>query len=107
MTKIKLPLLVAAGAFALGAASVASAADAKANWDKYCASCHGKDGAGKAAMKTKDYTKADVQAKMTDDAILKAIKDGVPDSKMKKGYSDKLSEQEIKDQLAFIRALKK
>lgn len=100
-------LLAAAGALAFGATTAAQAADAKANWDKHCAACHGKDGAGKAAMKTLDYTKAEVQAKLTDEEILKAIKDGVPNSKMKKGYSDKLSEQEIKDQLALIRSFKK
>jgi cytochrome c553 len=72
-----------------------------------CAACHGKDGAGKAAMKTKDYTDAKVQAEMKDDAIIKAIKDGVPDSKMKKGYSDKLSEQEVKDLAVLVRSFKK
>lgn len=101
-----LPVLLAVASLTLPAFSL-RADDAKAVWMKKCALCHGADGSGKPAMKTKDYTKADVQAKMTDEEILKAIKDGVPNSKMKKGYSDKLTEQEIKDQLAFIRALAK
>ena len=102
----KLIVFASAGAFAAAWTSL-SAADAKANWEKMCAACHGKDGAGKAAMKTKDYTDTKVQAEMKDDAIIKAIKDGVPDSKMKKGYSDKLSEQEIKDLAALVRSFKK
>ena len=102
----KLIMFVAAAALA-AAWSTVNAADAKANYDKMCASCHGKDGAGKAAMKTKDYTDAKVQAEMKDDEIIKAIRDGVPNSKMKKGYSDKLSEQEIKDMAALVRSFKK
>jgi cytochrome c553 len=107
MTKSKLAVIAVAGAFALGVVSAVSAADVKANYDKMCAACHGKDGEGKAAMKTKDYTDAKVQAEMKDDEMIKAIKDGVPNSKMKKGYSDKLSDQEIKDLTALVRSFKK
>lgn len=106
MTRI-LALLAAAGVLAFGATTAARAADAKTNWNKHCAACHGKNGAGKAEMKTLDYTKAGVQARLTDEEILKAIKNGVPRSKMKKGYANQLSEQEIKDQLALIRSFKK
>jgi len=102
----KLIVFAAAVAFAAAWTSL-SAADAKANWEKMCAGCHGKDGAGKAAMKTKDYTDAKAQAEMKDDEMIKAIKDGVPNSKMKKGYSDKLSDQEVKDLAALVRSFKK
>lgn len=102
----KLIMFAAAVAFAAAWTSL-SAAEAKANWEKMCAACHGKDGTGKAAMKTRDYTDAKVQGEMKDDEMIKAIKDGVPNSKMKKGYSDKLSDQEIKDLAALVRSFKK
>lgn len=102
----KLTVLIAAAALALPALCL-RADDAKAIWEKKCALCHGADGAGKAAMKTRNYTDAKVQAEMKDDEIIKAIRDGVPNSKMKKGYSDKLSEQEIKDMAALVRSFKK
>ena len=47
-----------------GAVSV-RAADAKENWEKNCAKCHGTDGKGKTKMgeklQVKDYTDAKVQ----------------------------------------------
>ena len=55
---ISLALLIA------GAVSV-RAADAKENWEKHCAKCHGPDGKGKTKMGEKlgikDYTDAKVQ----------------------------------------------
>lgn len=101
----KLTAVIAAAALALPVLSL-QADDAKAIWEKKCALCHGADGAGKANMKTKNYTDAKVQAEMKDDAILKAIKDGVANSKMK-GYAGKLSDDEIKGLVAYIRTLKK
>lgn len=101
----KLTVLFAAAALALPAFSL-RADDAKAIWEKKCALCHGVDGSGKAAMKTKNYTDAKVQTDLKDDAILKAIKDGIADTKMK-GYAGKLSDDEIKSLAAFVRTLKK
>lgn len=99
----KLTVLIASAALALPVLSL-RADDAKAIWEKKCAICHGVDGAGKVNMKTKDYTDAKVQAEMKDDAIQKAIKDGVANSKMK-GY--KFSDEEIKSLAAHIRSFKK
>ena len=63
-----------------GAVSV-RAAEAKENWEKNCAKCHGADGKGKTKMGeklgVKDYTDAKVQAAMKDEAMTKAIKEGV------------------------------
>lgn len=100
-----LTALIAAAVLALPAV-ILRADDAKALWEKKCALCHGKDGSGNAKMKTSDYTKAEVQAKMTDDDILKAIQSGVSNSKMK-GYAGKLSADEIKALAAYVRSLKK
>src|SRR5712691_4869820 len=64
LTVFTLALLLA------GAVSV-RAADAKENYDKNCAKCHGEDGKGKTKMGeklgVKDYTDAKVQADMKDD----------------------------------------
>jgi mono/diheme cytochrome c family protein len=95
-----------------GAVSV-RAADAKENWEKNCAKCHGPDGTGKTKMGeklgVKDYTDAKVQEALKDDAMAKAIKDGVKDgdkTKMK-GYGDVLSDDEVKALVKYVRDFKK
>jgi len=111
--KISLPVIVSA--FALVALpSALSAADAKTNWTQSCAKCHGADGAGQTKvgkkLGIKDYTSADAQAKLTDDDMLKAITNGVKDDAGKdkmQAFKDKISDQEAKDLVAFIRTLKK
>ena len=103
---VSLALLVA------GAVSV-RAADAKENWDKNCAKCHGPDGKGKTKMGEKlgikDYTDAKVQDGMKDDEMAKAIKEGVKDgekTKMK-AFGDTLSDDEIKALVKYVRDFKK
>jgi cytochrome c553 len=103
---VTLALLVA------GAVSV-RAADAKENWDKSCKVCHGADGKGKTKMGEKygikDYTDAKVQDAMKDDAMVKAIKDGVKEgekTKMK-AFGDALSDDDVKALVKYIRAFKK
>jgi cytochrome c6 len=93
----------------IAAVATVSAADVKENWEKNCAKCHGADGAGKTKMGEKlgikDYTSADVQAKMKDEEMAKAIKEGVKDgdkTKMK-AFGDVLKEDEVK----HVRSLKK
>ena len=88
------------------------AADAKENYDKNCAKCHGADGTGKTKMgeklAVKDYSDPKVQAAMKDDDMTKAIKDGVKEGdKVKmKGFPD-LGDDEVKGLVAYIRSLKK
>src|SRR5213594_3770668 len=66
-----------AACFAIGTASL-GAADVKENWEKHCASCHGKDGKGetKAGRKAdvKNLTDAAYQATFTDEQMFKQIK---------------------------------
>ncbi|MGO8927188.1 MAG: c-type cytochrome [Limisphaerales bacterium] len=96
----------------VGAVSV-RAADAKENWEKNCTKCHGPDGKGKTKMgeklAIKDYTDAKVQEALKDDAMTKAIKEGVKDgdkTKMK-GFGDVLSDDEIKALVKYVRDFKK
>ena len=104
-------IVLSLGLLAAGAVSV-SAAEAKENWEKHCAKCHGLDGAGKTKMgeklAVKDYTSPKVQESMKDNEMTKAIKEGVKDgekTKMK-GFSE-LSDDEIKALVAQIRSFKK
>jgi mono/diheme cytochrome c family protein len=95
-----------------GAVSV-RAADAKENWEKNCTKCHGADGKGKTKMGEKlgmkDYTDAKIQEALKDDAMTKAIKEGVKDgekTKMK-GFGEVLSDDEIKALVKYARDFKK
>ena len=88
-------------------------ADAAANYAKHCAACHGKDGKGQTVQGkksgAKDYTDPKVQASFSDSDAVKAIKEGVNEGgkdKMK-AYGDKLSDEEIKALVAYVRDFKK
>jgi cytochrome c6 len=89
-------------------------ADASDNYAKYCASCHGADGAGhtKAGrlLKVKDLTDAQYQKGFTDEAMFKDLKEGSQDKDGKvlmKPTKDKLSDDEIKALVAYVRTLAK
>jgi len=90
------------------AARVASAADAAENWTKNCASCHAKDGSGNTIMGKKsgveNYQDAKAQAKFTDEQAIDIIKNG---KEKMKSFKDKLTDDEIKALVAYIRAFKK
>jgi len=92
----------------VAAAQVASAADAADNWTKDCASCHGKDGAGTTIMGKKlglaDYRDAAVQAKFTDAQATDIITNG---KEKMKPFKDKLTADEIKALVAYVRTFKK
>lgn len=97
----------------MASTGVTFAADASANWNQHCASCHGKDGSGNTMMGkklgVKDYRDATVQASFSDAEAAKAIKEGVKkDGKQKmKPYGDKLSDADITALVAYVRSLKK
>lgn len=96
----------------LAACAVSQAADAKENWEKACAKCHGSDGKGQTKMGQKigiqDLTDAKRQAEMKDDKAFKAIKEGIkdPDGKIKMKPSEGLSDEEIKALVQYVRTLK-
>jgi cytochrome c6 len=85
----------------------AAFADGAAVFTGKCAMCHGKTGAGDTgmgkSMKLRDFATADVQ-KQTDADLAKIVSDGK--GKMP-AYKGKLSDDEIKGVVAFIRTLKK
>jgi len=109
----KLILLGIAAFFSLATPAMFGA-DAGENWGKFCASCHGKDGAGKTKagrlVKAKDLTDAANQKSFTDDEAFKAVKEGMQDkdgnTKMKP-MQDKLTDDEIKGLVAYVRTLAK
>jgi mono/diheme cytochrome c family protein len=82
-------------------------ADGAAVYKAKCASCHGADGAGQTgmgkAMKLRDLGSGDVQ-KQTDAELTSITTDGK--AKMP-AYKGKISDDEIKQVVAFIRTLKK
>lgn len=107
-TQTKIALIVA-----LLAGAVSLQANVTANWAKNCVSCHGKDGRGQTIMGKKvgarDYTDPKVQESFTDEEAFKIIKEGLTKGgkEIKKGFADKLSDEEIKALIAHVRKFKK
>lgn len=89
------------------------AADAKANWDANCVQCHGKDGKADTKMgkqlNAKDLTDSKVQAAFTDAKAADSIKNGVKENgkTTMKAFGGKLTDDEIKALVAYVRTLKK
>ena len=76
-------------------------------WDKRCAFCHGADGRSQTKKgrryKAPNFTRAKWQQHTSDDEIVEAITNGVPKTKMA-AFKDKLSPEEIKSMVPFLRA---
>lgn len=106
-------VIVISIAIAAVAAWSARAADAKATFEEQCAKCHGVDGKGQTKMGQKlgckDYTDAKVQADLTDDAAIKAIKEGLKNDEGKQLMkpAEGLSDDDIKGLVAYMRSFKK
>jgi mono/diheme cytochrome c family protein len=89
------------------------AADAKASWDKHCAQCHGKDGSANTKMgkqlNARDLTDAKVQATFSDAKATQSIKEGVKEGSKTTmtAFAGKLTDDEIKALVAYVRTLKK
>ena len=102
-------------AFSLLVASAFSlrAADAKANWDANCVQCHGKTGTADTKMgktlNAKDLTDPKVQAAFSDAKATESIKNGVKENgkTTMKAFAGKLTDDEIKALVAYVRTLKK
>jgi mono/diheme cytochrome c family protein len=109
---MKLPHLILALA-AAGAALTTFGADVAANWKEHCAKCHGDTGKGDTKMGRKlaiaDLTDPKVQSNFTDDAALKAMKEGVKDKSDKLAMKpiENVSEAELKALVGYVRTLKK
>jgi mono/diheme cytochrome c family protein len=106
-------ILVTVAALLVGGLS-AGAADAKENWAKQCAKCHGEDGKGETKMGkkagVKDLTNAKSLEGKTDDQLFKSIKNGVKDGDktLMKAYGEEgVSDDEIKALVAQVRSFKK
>ena len=95
------------------AAITARAAEPKELWDKNCAACHGKDGKGETKMGkkagVKDYTDPKVSETIKDDKAFKSVKEGMKegDKEMMKPFAEKLTDDEIKSLIAYMKAFKK
>lgn len=89
------------------------AADAKENWTKLCAQCHGADGTANTPMgkklQAKNLTDPKVQAQFTDAKATQSIKEGVKENGKvtMKAFGDKLSDDDVKSLVAYVRSLKK
>ena len=93
---------------------IMSHADGQALYMKNCKKCHGETGKGDTLMGKKlkivDYTTAEAQAKVTDEAIAKSIKEGLKNEAGKKvmlAFGKKLSDPEVAELLTYFRTLKK
>jgi cytochrome c6 len=102
----KTAILVVISILVLAFAAVAQAEDAAAIYKAKCATCHGATGAGDTGMgktlKLRALGSADVQ-KQSDDELNTIISKGK--GKMP-GYTGKLSADDIKGLVKFIRTLK-
>lgn len=89
------------------------AGDAKTNWANNCAQCHGPGGKGDTKMGkmlgAMDLTDPKKQASFTDAKAAAAIKDGVKQNgkTTMKAFGGKLTDDEIKALIAYVRTLKK
>jgi cytochrome c6 len=89
------------------------AADAKALWANNCAQCHGASGKGDTKMgkilNAMDLTDPKKQASFTDAKAAETIKNGVKQNgkTTMKAFGGKLSDDEIKALVAYVRTLKK
>ena len=91
-----------AGTMLMSSPAKADTAAAEATFKAKCAGCHGADGKGKAAMKTRDWSSADVQ-KMSD-ADLAAI---ITNGKSPMPAYKTMTPDQVKEMVAYVRTFKK
>ena len=99
---LALAAAVLAGTCLLSTPAKADVAAAEATYKAKCAGCHGADGKGKEAMKTRDLASADVQKQS--DADLSGI---ITNGKGKMPPYKTMTPDQVKDMVAYIRSLKK
>ena len=103
MRKLLTPLLLSSLLLALALPPVAAAQAAADTYKAKCAGCHGPDGGGKPAMKTKDLGSSDIQ-KMSDADLTAMIANG---KGTMPAYKGKMTDAQISDMVKYIRTLKK
>jgi mono/diheme cytochrome c family protein len=106
---MRLTITIAITLFTVSA-STAWAADPKTNWGMNCAQCHGADGRAATKMgKQLNAKDPKVQASFTDAQAAKSIKEGVKvgGRTTMKAFGGKLTDDEIKALVAYVRTLKK
>jgi formylglycine-generating enzyme required for sulfatase activity len=92
------------------AGAVAAVEDTPAVYKRLCANCHGPTGKGDTDLgrrhKARDYSSAEVKQSLDDARMLKAIKEGlaVDGKKVMMAYEDKLSDQQIRDLIKFMKS---
>jgi formylglycine-generating enzyme required for sulfatase activity len=97
---------------AVMAAAAPAASGAEAGYKKYCAGCHGATGKGDTTLgkrnKARDYTDPAVQATLKDDAMFKAVKEGVSveGKVVMHPIGDKMTDDEIKAVVAYMKTFK-
>ncbi|HMV84368.1 MAG TPA: cytochrome c [Blastocatellia bacterium] len=89
---------------AKGKTGAGKAVDAAAIYKQQCAKCHAADGKGIESLEPPDMTKAEWQAKTSDQQIETAIKEG---KGIMPGFNDTLSAPQISALVKFVRTLKK
>jgi cytochrome c oxidase cbb3-type subunit 3 len=104
-------------ALVFGTVLFADAADVeqgKKLYGQFCASCHGQSGKGDgpaaAALnpKPRDHTDKETMSKLSDDDLLKVIKNGgasVGKSPLMPAWGASLKDDQIKDVIAYVRTL--
>jgi mono/diheme cytochrome c family protein len=106
-------IFLLAGSLVIASSISGLGADAKALWDANCAQCHGKDGKADTKMgkqlSAKDLTDPKVQAAFSDAKATQSIKEGVKENgkTTMKAFGGKLSDDEIKALVSYVRTLKK
>ncbi len=105
-------IVIAISLFVASAMSLL-AADAKTNWNANCVQCHGKNGNADCKMgktlNAKDLTDPKVQAAFSDAKATQSIKEGVKENgkTTMKAFGKKLTDDEVKALVAYVRTLKK
>jgi mono/diheme cytochrome c family protein len=105
--------LAIVGAILITLSTLSYAADAKANWQANCVPCHGPSGNAGTTMgkllNAKDLTDSKAQASFTDAQAMDAIKNGLKQNgkTTMTPFGGRLSDDEIKALVAYVRSLKK
>ena len=102
----RLSMFILSGIVAVAMVRPAQAQDAAALYKSKCQVCHGADGKGDTVMGkklgVKDFHSPEC-AKMSDDELFKITKEGKGKMPV---YDKKLTDDQIKDLIKFIRTLK-